>query len=540
MSANSFDPQNYIDAPIIDLKLREFEVFESITRTLRDAHNSDEIAQRLVFETIRLMRSQHAIVLLLEPDGTLTARASHGMYDSNQMTAPQGSLAWHVLRSGKVICENKALEAEPRCSLIPKNAAPHAHLAAPIFDSSGEAIGVVISARELPDTYSNFDERLIAVIADTTAMALERVANANELRNEIHERQTLLELTQLLARNDKEVMQEALDKIRDLSETDLVIIGTLEGDTYRLRAHSGALDTPEMQTLLENGITPHRLAELQVPSNGSGLEIAHILERPEELRTLQTAGVQAAYITRIELESVRSGMSAFRFNNPNGWTATQHRLLEAGTHTIGALLARHEQLRSLEDTYEGALRAIGLALEARDRETAGHTDRVANLSEQLAQTLEFNDTQLRALRWGAYLHDIGKLGVPDAILLKPGALTSEERLTMQQHSQLGYSLTQNLPFLPEATRNIVLHHHERWDGHGYPHGLATNNIPLEARIFAVCDVFDALTSERPYKQALSVENALAELRLSARNGHLDIKLVGILEHLIGENQRVKN
>jgi putative nucleotidyltransferase with HDIG domain len=539
MSANSFDPQNYIDAPIIDLKLREFEVFESITRTLRDAHNSDEIAQRLVFETIRLMRSQHAIVLLLEPDGTLTARASHGMYDSNQMTAPQGSLAWHVLRSGKVICENKALEAEPRCSLIPKNAAPHAHLAAPIFDSSGEAIGVVISARELPDTYSNFDERLIAVIADTTAMALERVANANELRNEIHERQTLLELTQLLARNDKEVMQEALDKIRDLSETDLVIVGTLEGNTYRLRAHSGALDTPEMQTLLENGITPHRLAELQVPTNGSGLEIAHILNRPE-LHTLQTAGVQAAYITRIELESVASGMSAFRLHNPNGWSPTQHRLLEAGTHTIGALLARHEQLRNLEDAYEGALRAIGLALEARDRETAGHTDRVANLSEQLARTLEFNDTQLRALRWGAYLHDIGKLGVPDAILLKPGALTSEERLTMQQHSQLGYDLTQNLPFLPEATRNIVLHHHERWDGHGYPHNLAANDIPLEARIFAVCDVFDALTSERPYKQAMGVENALAELRLSARNGHLETKLVGILEHLIGEKQKGKN
>ena len=143
---------------------------------------------------------------------------------------------------------------------------------------------------------SGFDERLIAVIADTSAMALERIANANELRNEIHERQTLLELTQLLARNDKTVMQEALDKIRNLSATDLVIVGTLEGDTYRLRAHSGTLDTPEMQTLLENGVTPHRLAELHVPNNGSGLEITHIFDQPQ-LHTLQTAGVQAAYIT---------------------------------------------------------------------------------------------------------------------------------------------------------------------------------------------------------------------------------------------------
>ena len=546
MSANSFDPQNLSDTPTIDLKIREFEVLESITRALRDAQNSDEIAQRLVFEAMRLMRSWHAIVLLLEPNGALSARASHGMYDKNSDnknsdndTAQQGSLAWHVLRSGKVILENNALQSEPCCSLIPKNAPPHAHLAAPIFDSNGNAIGVVISARELPYTYSSFDERLIAVIADTTAMALERVASTNELRNEIHERQTLLELTQLLARNDKDVMQEALDKIRDLSETDLVIVGTLEGDTYRLRAHSGRLDTPEIQTLLENGVTPHRLAELCVPSNGSGLEITQILDRPE-LRSLQAAGVQAAYITRIELESVRSGMSALRYTNPNGWSKTQHRLLEAGTHTLGALLARHDQLQSLEHAYEGALRAIGLALEARDRETAGHTDRVANLSEQLARNLEFSEIQLRALRWGAYLHDIGKLGVPDAILLKPGPLTSEERLTMQQHSQLGHSLTQNLPFLPEATRNIVLHHHERWDGNGYPHGLATNEIPLEARIFAVCDVFDALISERPYKKAMGIDDALAELRLSARNGHLEVSLVGILEYLIGENQKVKS
>jgi putative nucleotidyltransferase with HDIG domain len=539
MSANSFDPQTHIDTPIIDLKLREFEVFESITRALRDAHDSDEIAQRLVFETMRLMRSWHAIVLLLEPDGTLTSRASHGMYQNQNTPAVPGSLSWHVLRSGNVICENNALQSEPRCSLIPKNAPPHAHLAAPIFDSQGDAIGVVISARELPYTYSSFDERLIAVIADTTAMALERVTKTNELHNEILERQTLLELTQLLARNDKDVMQEALDKLRALSATDLIIVGTLEGDTYRLRAHSGTLDTPAMQTLLENGVTPHRLAELHVPTNGSGLEISHIFDQPE-LRTLQTAGVQAAYITRIELESVASGMSAFRFNNPNGWSATQHRLLEAGTHTLGALLARHEQLRNLEDAYEGALRAIGLALEARDRETAGHTDRVAHLSQQLAQTLEFDDTQLRAVRWGAYLHDIGKLGVPDAILLKPGPLTSEERLTMQLHSQLGYDLTQNLPFLPEATRNIVLHHHERWNGHGYPHGLAANDIPIEARIFAVCDVFDALISERPYKKAMGIDDALAELRLSARNGHLEVSLVGILEYLIGENQKVKN
>ena len=191
-----------------------------------------------------------------------------------------------------------------------------------------------------------------------------------------------------------------------------------------------------------------------------------------------------------------------------------------------------DRLQALEAAHEGALRAIGMALELRDHETGGHTDRVTQLAVRLAERLGLPLERIKWVRWGAYLHDIGKFGVHDSILLKPGPLTPEERQMMQGHAQSGYDLAADLPFLPETVRLVVLHHHERWDGKGYPRQIAGETIPLEARIFAVCDVFDALTSSRPYKRAMSIERALEELLVSSGNGHLEPRLVTAFKEMI--------
>ncbi|WP_019585534.1 HD domain-containing phosphohydrolase [Deinococcus apachensis] len=166
-------------------------------------------------------------------------------------------------------------------------------------------------------------------------------------------------------------------------------------------------------------------------------------------------------------------------------------------------------------TREAALRALGLALEARDRETQGHTDRVTAEATRLGRALGLGPEGLGALRLGAYLHDLGKMAVPDRILLKPGPLTPEERGEMQTHAAEGERLAGELGFIPPAALELVRHHHERWGGAGYPDGLAGEDIPLLARLFAVVDVYDALLSERPYKRAWSREEALAELRAQA-------------------------
>lgn len=172
-------------------------------------------------------------------------------------------------------------------------------------------------------------------------------------------------------------------------------------------------------------------------------------------------------------------------------------------------------VREIHATFEGTILALGQALELRDFETKGHTERVVAWTERLLDGVDLDDPARRAVRWGAYLHDIGKLAVPDAILLKPGRLDADEWARMRAHAEDGERMLAQVPALPDETRAVVRWHHERWDGSGYPDGLAGEAIPLPARMFTLVDVWDALTSRRPYKRAWSREDARTELAHSA-------------------------
>jgi response regulator RpfG family c-di-GMP phosphodiesterase len=157
--------------------------------------------------------------------------------------------------------------------------------------------------------------------------------------------------------------------------------------------------------------------------------------------------------------------------------------------------------------YDEILNAWVQALSFRDNETKGHSERVVGLTVQLARSMGLSESLIIQIRRGALLHDIGKLGVPDAILLKKDKLTEDELERMHMHPIIGRDLLSRIQFLKPAV-DIPHYHHERWDGSGYPYGLSGNEIPLAARIFAVVDVYDAMTSDRPYREALSREFVL--------------------------------
>lgn len=170
----------------------------------------------------------------------------------------------------------------------------------------------------------------------------------------------------------------------------------------------------------------------------------------------------------------------------------------------------HNAYRNLGISYINTIRSLSKALELRDMETEGHSERVVALAILIAEELGVEREGLDRLILGSYLHDIGKIGVPDQILLKPGALDAEERQLIETHVSKGMEIIRNIDFLKPAAE-VVLYHHERWDGCGYPGRLKGEDIPLTARIFAVVDVFDALTSSRPYKEAQSLDKALATI-----------------------------
>ena len=168
-------------------------------------------------------------------------------------------------------------------------------------------------------------------------------------------------------------------------------------------------------------------------------------------------------------------------------------------------------LNELERSYDSILEALGDALDLKDAETVGHSKRVTAFTIEIARAMGLSPEVIRTLARGAFLHDIGKMAIPDAILRKPGRLGEEEVKCMREHSYLGYRMLKKIPFLSDVAE-IVYAHQEHWDGSGYPRGLKGEEIPLGARIFAVADTLDAITSDRPYRPARDVEAARDEIR----------------------------
>jgi putative nucleotidyltransferase with HDIG domain len=186
-------------------------------------------------------------------------------------------------------------------------------------------------------------------------------------------------------------------------------------------------------------------------------------------------------------------------------------LLSESRRQAKQIEAAYDQLQA---TYDQTLSALMSALDARDRETEGHSTRVSRLACMMGEAIGLNSLQLKALERGALLHDIGKIGISDTILHKPGKLTDDEWAIMRTHPDIGARIIERIPFLQECMP-VVHSHHERWDGSGYPQGLKAHAIPIQARIFAVADVFDALTSKRSYRKKSTPEDAVEYLREQA-------------------------
>jgi putative two-component system response regulator len=238
-----------------------------------------------------------------------------------------------------------------------------------------------------------------------------------------------------------------------------------------------------------------------------GLEVCRRLKSEERTRLIPIVLITGLSATEDRVRGIDAGADDFLTKPP----------------AIEELRARVRSLVQLKrytselDSAESVILSLGLTIEARDHFTQGHCQRLATYATELGKRLGLSDDDLTALNRGGFLHDVGKVGIPDAVLMKPGRLTAEEFTLMQRHATIGHEICGSLRLL-DAVRPIVRHHHERPDGKGYPDGLAGDAIPPLARIVAVVDVFDALTRARPYKQALARDEAFRILRESAATG----------------------
>jgi putative nucleotidyltransferase with HDIG domain len=253
-----------------------------------------------------------------------------------------------------------------------------------------------------------------------------------------------------------------------------------------------------------------------------------LLERTKErFPDMPVVMVTAVHDISVALAAIRNGaydyllkpfereqlLATVRRAMENRRLKLENRAYQTNLETLVA--ARTEQLRKamveLERSYDITLEALGDALDLKDRETEGHSRRVTAFTIAIARAMGLTADQIRVIARGAFLHDIGKMAIPDAILNKPGALTPDEVGIMREHSYHGYQIVRKIPFLQEAAE-IVYAHQERFDGTGYPRGLKGEQIPLGARMFAVADTLDAITSDRPYRPAQTLAAAREEIQ----------------------------
>lgn len=285
-------------------------------------------------------------------------------------------------------------------------------------------------------------------------------------------------------------------------------LGTLSYDVWQ------AMDGPTALMLARDHQPDVILLDVKMPGM-DGYQVCRHLKDDAETRLIPVVFLTGYGSREARLEALEAGATDF-LNKPCDVVELEARVRN---------LVNFRRLTLELDSAEQMVFSIARAVEARDRETGDHCERLAQASVALGERLGLDRDQLTALRRGGYLHDLGKIGIPDAVLLKPGRLTAEEWEVMKRHVEIGVEICAPLrtlrPVLP-----LIRHHHERWDGSGYPDGLAGEEIPILARVFQVVDVFDALTNDRCYRKALSHREALEVLHEETAAGYWDRRIVG--------------
>ncbi|MEO8633144.1 MAG: HD-GYP domain-containing protein [Chloroflexota bacterium] len=285
-----------------------------------------------------------------------------------------------------------------------------------------------------------------------------------------------------------------------VADPKLAVPGTSLGFGTFNTHHSGGYSAAAANAAPGPGMSEIRALEAWSPVKQNGETVGAVVVWRD------MAGIDAALMRiQVTIAAIIAFAAAFLWLVLRGVYARSSKRIVAQAGALEDALALRER------TYDATLTALTSALDFRDNETGGHSNRVVAYMELLLEQMNIRGADLATLRRGALLHDVGKIGVPDNVLRKPTALSETEWAVMKRHPEFGAQIISGIPFLEEVAR-IVRHHHERWDGMGYPDGLKGDRIPLGARIFAVGDSFDAMTSDRPYRRALLIDAAREEIR----------------------------
>lgn len=510
---------------------RELVRLQSLTHTsqrLTAAQTTEELLQLIVQEALQQTKASTSLVTLYRPKEDVlevVAAAGHAAELAAGTKHVRGNgLAWRVLgqRSALYLPD---VSVEASAVFASGNRVKAAYLGVPLGDPEGRTVGVLsVDTAGAGGEIQPQDRYALEALAKVAGVMLSRLQALEQAYRQTDNYRLLVQMS-----SDLELLDDPQAMARRAIETLLGLTGMHAGGVVRFQPDSEHPLNGRMELVVRHGrsAVSELIAHLdnlpvRIGEGFMGKALAtgqtQILEDYQAWerawQKLKNLALRTVIATPLQVRGQPYGaLTLASFHYKVLVSEENIALLESVARRLERAWERVRHLEEITRTREDALRSLGLGLELRDLETKGHTDRVVALTEALGQRLGFAD--LEGLRLGAYLHDLGKLAIPDSILLKPGTLTDAEWRIMQSHCDIGFGMLENLGFLSQTARNIVRYHHERVDGSGYPFGLTRDEIPLEARLFAVVDVFDALLQSRPYKAAWSKQDALRELRKQA-------------------------
>ncbi len=492
------------------------------------------LAERLDWDhaAVRLRGPDSDAIELLAFSGSHTAVAETDLGElrarSTVAKVGQGLAGW-VIENGQAVRSGN-LELDGR--YVPTFSGMHSGLYIPM--KIGEiTIGCVSVESPQLEAFGESDERLVSTLAAQAAVAIEKARLFDQTIRRLDQVMTLRQIDKVITSSTdlRTTLGVVLDLVTAQLSVDAALVLLLEPDMLMLNyaLGRGFRSSKESRVSL-------RLGESQ--AGRAALERRTIYIPNMETATFSQADlldgeefVAYACVPLIAKGEVKGVLEIFHrapLHPDEEWFDYLNVL--AGQIAIAvdnSTMFDHLQRSNLELSlaYEATIEGWSRALDLRDRDTEGHTQRVTDLAVRLARELGYSNPDIAHLRRGGLLHDIGKVGIPDIILNKPGPLTPEEWEIMRCHPQYAYDMLMPIAYLRRAI-DIPYCHHERWDGSGYPRGIKGETIPLSARIFAVADVYDALTSDRPYRKAWSVEKTIAYLREQS-GSHFDPHIVDV-------------
>lgn len=529
-------------------RLDELEMVSRVSYALRVARDAQEMIPILLNEIKNSIDTNQAAIWIYDEESNfLTPRAASGKMSElpRKKFKTNEGIVGSVFSSGE---PHLSREFSQDPVAFPENAIfigeGWSSFSVPIRTAS-EIIGVLAVGQKLPRTFESHHQRLLTTIAEIAGNAIHRSNLYERGEEQIRRLTTLREIDTAISSNlDLGILLKIItDHIVTKMGAGAASIHVYNPDSQLLNLYAShgfnARESHRTSMSIGDGFVGQLLlARKPIMHNDLSEEDSQHLGA-----FISKENFKAYYAIPLFSKGAARGIMEIFFREPfnptSDWiefvqTLAGQAIIAIDNTQLFENLQRTNQELSL--AYDTTLEGWGKALELRDKETQGHTRRVTNLTVELARQMGIPETDLAHIRRGALLHDIGKMGVPDSILHKPGALTDEELIEMRKHPQYAYDLLSPISYL-RPTLDIAYCHHEWWDGTGYPRGLKGEAIPLSARIFAVIDVWDALLSDRPYRPAWKEEDVLKYIN-GLSNKQFDPRVVETFKALLKSNPKL--